>query len=339
MQRVFAAIGLAAALATPRPALAKPACAPGAVLDGEPALVADLASALAALAITSPASDCPAIHATVARADTGLTVTVRDPAGRYSQRRVTDTRVAATFIESWVRADIEAPLLAPRRPTWRPPSASVAATRPSEPTVKQPILLSLAVAAATSDGDDNSSWTTVTVGVCAKLGPLCLGALGRFADNRDFTTEGALTPARRHTSDLMVEARWPLPLGQAVLAPRVAAGIGWLRSSNTPPPLPPECEPAAPDCAPEPVADPFTVTTPGLRLDLGVSLVIPITRGVAVDLGAGYQFAPTARRDRVLPDGTDPTLPDDDPLYDELALPGEPQRWLSFGIGLRLGAP
>src|SRR5450432_683376 len=107
---VFVTLSLAAGLSRPAEA-----CVPTVRLGGDPTRVAEVSAALAARGVeTTAMSGCPVVAVTLeARGKTTL-VSMTGSDERVLSRAVTDARTAATVIESWVRTDVEAPLLARR---------------------------------------------------------------------------------------------------------------------------------------------------------------------------------------------------------------------------------
>jgi hypothetical protein len=91
------------------------ACAAAVVVGGDEDAVAALAPRLGARGISTIVPDgCAAARARVERTDEGLVLRFEDPAGRRFERTVAGAEAAAALVESWVRSDLTAPLLAGR---------------------------------------------------------------------------------------------------------------------------------------------------------------------------------------------------------------------------------
>jgi hypothetical protein len=287
-------------------------------------------------------------------------------------RGVTTEEIAATWIESRVRTDVGAPLLAARMIAAPPPEggASPGATAPAAdamlgtaaPPTRDP--LSIAVAIESSFAGDGTDWRTYSLSACARIGPVCVGALGRLGDNEASVHDDMFIIAKRSSRDLLVTASLPIRGRRFTLSPMVGAGVGWMRTSQRDEPLFTPVEPGA--CAEDPTISPeycelpdrVDVTTRGARLAAGVSLSIPLGDRVALDIGVSGELLTGAHTDLYVrddpwgdesvpcepedpspdcaPDGTmtDPGYPDDFFEY-----PGEPDRFFRAGIGLRIGLP
>jgi hypothetical protein len=318
--------------------------------------------------------DCPAVRARVTRQGDALTVVLRDPDGRSAGRRLADARIAAAWIESWMSPDLGAPLLAPRpAPPLAAPAAAavpvpaVDVVRPADRAESDP-RLTLGVGSRSLYAGDGSSWRSIDVAACARLGFACVGLTGSVADNTGFSANDGLTEAKRRAIDLLAIARVPIRVGRATVSPGVGLGVGWLRTERdesaeqqfvddpncmTDPATGMECPPIPQ--APYYIGDLHHAATFGVRGQLSVALSVPIGGPFALEVGAGLDLAPFAHRDpfpvaTMQDDGTDPgggenggdpTDPDgsagdvpSDPFTD---LPGEPDHSGWWGISLRVG--
>lgn len=358
-------IAIAVITAT-RPAAAQtPPCEPAAILDGDPSVVEPIAAGLAARGIARASAggaggECPAMVVQVARTEGGLDVAVQDGNGRMERRVVSTDDIACAWIESLVRTDLDAPLLAERAPPavavaapMSPPSDAVAVEVDSERVVRpgaaaRPLRWSVSVGADSAVADDRSSWRAVTVGGCAELGPACVGASARYARNGGWTLNGGFTYSDRSAIDVTIAARVPVTLGAARVVP--SAGLGWGRFSSTfreplPPIAPPEPGPDGTTCMEDPALceEPYytsmTERSRGLRLEGGLSVEVPLTSWLAVELGAMVSWSPSAHVEPFMPEwtlmdpGVDPTDPYDQDLF---GMPGEPSRFVRAGVGLRV---
>jgi hypothetical protein len=161
----------------------------------------------------------------------------------------------------------------------------------------------------------------------------------------------------------MATARLPARLGKATLAPSASLGIGWLHTERDEEGLEqqyeqdPDCLPQDPtnpdECRPTPVppyvyGDGFNQVTVGLRSQLAITLSMAITEQVSVELGVGVDLVPTAHgQPFVHPETLGQLGPDVNQLPPEETgvgldpareLPGEPDHFTWWGIGLRVGA-
>ncbi len=338
-----------------------------------------MARALRARGVGAAADSCAAVRVTVGAAERGLEVTVHGADGRDARRRVSTAEMAAVWIDSWVRDDAVAPLLAvpePAPPTTvaampaeqsrAPGAAPLSPPSDAVPRQQAPAVhhwLSVGAGLDFLSGDDGSSTRSVRADACIAAGPLCVGIDGRYADHSWLAPEDNMTQIRRRGADLMATARWPVSVGRAVLAPSASVGLGWMRTEKSwpnnitdPPPCGPDgagccdpatdpncCDPTSPNCVPPPA--PYTTVdhagndTLGLRVGGSLSLTLPVTDNIAVELAAGIELMPSAHRDAVDPyaaDRADPSKnpPPPDPLT---MLPGEPGRYTWLGLGVRVG--
>lgn len=340
-----------------------------------------MARALRARGVGAAADSCAAVRVTVGAAERGLEVTVHGADGRDARRRVSTAEMAAVWIDSWVRDDAVAPLLAAPEPAPRttaaalpaeqsraPGAASLSPPSDAAPHTRPPAVhhwLSLGASADFLSGDEGSSSRSVHGSACVAAGPLCLGLEGRYADASSLAPEDNMTQIRRRGADLMATARWPVSVGRAVLAPSASVGLGWMRTEKRwptgnitdPPPCGPDgsaccdpatdpncCDPTNPNCVPPPPSPYTTVDHAGndsfgVRVGGSLSLTLPVTDNIAVELAAGVVLMPTAHHDAVDPyaaDRIDPSKnpPPPDPL---IMLPGEPGRYTWLGLGVRVG--
>ncbi len=348
---MLAVFGLVGVFSATGPAAASPrSCPPIAIVRGEATVVEPILAQLTSEGIGLVRdADCPVVEASVARDRAFLVVTLRDRSGRRSNRTVTNARVAAIWIESWVSSDVATPLLTARSAAPPPSSvASVSVDRPSAAPASPDTRLTFTAFLANGSGNDNSRWDALTIAGRYRLGRVRAGIGGRLSDNRDYSSAEAFTPARRQSTELLAFAELPIAFGRAVIAPRAGVGLGWLATSRMEEAWP-ECEDVnEPECPPEgipPAGDGFAVSSFGARAELGVTLSIPIADRVALDLGVSYQVAPFSHSGVFLPaepdDSGEPSDPDPDGSEPEpdpgLALPGEPRTLVWWGIGLRIG--
>jgi hypothetical protein len=271
------------------------ACARGARLAGDPATVAGVAAILAERGIATelPAA-CTAVAVRLERDGEAMTVSIdgREP------RAVTDAATAATVIESWVRTDVEAPLLAARTPSAQPAPA-VAVVVPAPPSGHSVQWFTLGETAIASD---RTSWLGVQMGVCVRLGPVCAAARLRIAGvaGGPGMWEHGLD---RRGVELLVGGDIPLSLGRWIIAPGFGGGVGtvFTRLADT--------------------EGKMGMEIGGLRADAHVAFAYPVTKRLALelDLSAGLTQATHIES------------------FSPMPLPDVPTALVRFGAGLRYG--
>lgn len=339
-----------------RPAAADPAaCAPAARVAGDPELGASIELELAVLGVVSrdvPAA-CPAVDVDVSRAGDAVVVVVRDAAGRRAQETVTDTHVAAVWIDSWARPELGAPLLVPRAEVAPPVVAPPTATAPA-PT-RAPVGLD---AAATHGGlvldagggllygDDGSTWRALDLGLCARLGRLCIGAAATLADDRNFSHNGGMSQTDRLAGALLATVSAALPLGQMHLVPSAGLGAVWTRATRgagcslqMDPANQLDCE------TPVVVEDGFEIDTLAVRARLGLAGAFPVSDRVSFLLGGAIEWTFLGRDEATLPSYIDPDasggMDPDGALWpiEAYEMPADPTRHTRIGAALRVGWP
>jgi hypothetical protein len=292
------------ALAAPRSGRGAP-CPPATRLRGDPALVAGVTTALGERGIVAgdPAG-CPTVEVQVDRRDGRLLVSRTGDGDQPVERAVTDIRTAATVIESWVRTDVEAPLLATRTiaapepppPPTVAPSIAVAA-RPPERGVQ------LFTVAETTHASDATSWFGLQVGACVMLGPACAAARARLATVTHGPGPWRQGNLDRRGVEVLLGADVPLRWRRATISPGLAGGIGWIHTHDESSPL-------------------RGAETGGLRAEAHAALSYPIHPRLAIEAVASFDLTQATHVETSSPA---PLLPD------------EP-RWLArLGAGLRFG--
>jgi len=345
-------------------------CPPSAELAGERITVERVAGELRRLGVAVtvtpdvlPADAPPAAHpdgCAVVRAfvqlDDGgaIAVAVRG-AGRSSEGRVmSDPVLAAAWIDSWTRDDIDVALWAapPARvataasPAVNPPRDAIPAPASAPRGVRDRVTLAAAYEEAWSD--DDARWRGASAAACVQVDGFCVGARARAVFD-PARLVGATAMARDDLS-LLATASYPLALGTMTVAPELGLGVGRLstkRVDGTCTAPPPSCDPMDPTCVvPEPTCDPGTSPvvavgdglherTYAVRFALALRVAVPLFRHVSLDGLAGVGWSPFAHT-AMFPAGTT-TSPMMAPP-DTLALPGEPRTSYQLGIGLRVGA-
>jgi hypothetical protein len=280
--------------------LAGPARAAGepslpAVLDGDPALVAQVGDALAGRGVATAASaPGEAVRVQLTSGTNGISLALRDQHGRAAERTVATAETAAALIESWTRQGIAEPLL--RHPPAVTPAPVMETVVPVAEARWTP---SFRLSGETAFGLDRSLSMGVSAGACLRLGPLCLGAAGRFARDlgeSEARLERGLLARPRPSADLeaLGTVELPIPLGQATLVLGVGAGMGWGSDG--------EREGA------------------GLRTEARAALAVPMGPRLSLELGIAAAMAPGPRPPALA--GEAVALPD-----------GQ----LRFGLGVRWG--
>ncbi|CAN5712608.1 hypothetical protein BH11MYX3_BH11MYX3_45630 [soil metagenome] len=280
------------------------ACAPTAVLSGDPDLVAAVSEILGGRGIALSPGDCPALRVQLVRRGEALVLELALDDAPPIQRVVAETSTAATVIESFTRADVGSPLLA----THAIPSTTADAIRTSPAPVlggspSRPSARGVHVFGAfeTSYASDRTSWVGAHVGACITLGPVCAAARIRIASV-------AAGPGvwenqiERRSIEMLAGLDIPFALGRAMLSPGFAAGLGQMHTRG------PTHE--------------MRSETGGMRADVHLTLSIPISRHLAIDVfGAA--------------DLTQETIVENGP---EMAtLPAEPRLIMRLGLGIRYG--
>ena len=296
--------------AVARPALAGTACTPAARVEGTGAQWSDVVADLErrGIATSSVPDGCSVVHAQVRRVAEGLVVRVVDSDGRTAERTTHTPAAAATFIESWTRGDVVAPLLVARAdpPIVHRVPAPDKNTRPTNDRLTA--ALSLSTAAETSVATDGSIWFGVNAGVCMPIGPVCAGALARVASDSGWSGDSEDQRSSRVAADILLGAAVPIRYGRLTLLPGIALGLGWMRIT------------ALHSLTGTETAD---VDTGGLRSSASLRMSFRLLDQVALDLGLAADLAPLAHTE---PYNAEATF-----------LSGEPFAYFRFGLGVRIG--
>jgi len=204
------------------------ACPPAVRLGGDKALVAEVAPVLSERGISTAPGECPALAIVLDKRGRATLVTAAGDDGGAT-REVTDVRTAATVIESWVRTDVEAPLLARRRADddaggGAPPTVVVDAPAPDATGGLQAFALGESGLA-----NDRTSSVGLQVGACAMRGPACVGGRARVATVADGPGEWEAT-MDREAVDALASLDLPVRLGRMVASSGVGLGLGWVHT-------------------------------------------------------------------------------------------------------------
>ena len=191
-------------------------CKPTAIAAGDPVLVQNLTSQLAASGIeTTPANGCPAVRVTLEQRGPQLHLQLADAFERTSERDVRDVATAVAIIESWTTQEIEAGTL-PEAPA---PSAPV--------VIERSQFRGASLHAVSSLGTDGTTWVGAALAACAPVGPLCAG--GSLRAQLDTTATGPTSSLSQDSYLLAAYATIDLPrrLGSFVASPGIGVGYGF----------------------------------------------------------------------------------------------------------------
>lgn len=227
------------------------ACAPAAVVAGDPELVTIVQQRLLDRGVAERAPDrCPGVVATVLARPEGILVERLEPSGRRDVRVVSSVEMAATLIESWAEHDLLEPILglpfsphAPSAPTpatpsevsagaedvIEPPSSPPGGVAPSDEAASPSTLMRISLEGGVALASDGSLWAVPAVRWCLGLGPICVGAAVRGQLDLRATGRSQDLDTTRLGFDATLTAEVPLRLGALALSPGVGLGAGWLR--------------------------------------------------------------------------------------------------------------
>ena len=295
---------------------ASAACRPGVRLDGDVALVGAVGAALGergiATDVTSDAgraAECAPARVTLARRDDRIAVSIAGAREPAVEREVTDARTATTVIESWVRTDVDEPLLASRTiamaaprpapaaaPVPPPPPVTTTTVAPPPANGRGVQLFALAERSLASDG---TAWLGVQIGGCVALGPLCIGGRGRFslAAGPQLSQDNL----ERHGFELLAAADLPLRFGPAVLSPGLGVGVGSVHTRQK--------------------STGLSEGTGGPHADAHVSMAYQLRPHLALEAAMSVDVTETTHVESSA----------------AVILPDEPQFFARFGAGVRFG--
>jgi hypothetical protein len=299
---MVAVIGLTPLGLTPLTARADPSCVPAVILDGDRALIAEIASQLRESGISSPLRGCPFARVTIERHGDSIALSIVDPDDRRAQRAVGDPATAAVLIESLLAAQDPAIRIATAQPVDVQRDAEVPAVLAPSPPIAVPG--ALAMAAESSLATDRSFWFGVRASGCVMLGPACVGGATRFA--RDTLVAGAaeVSEASRFGADLLLSGELPIERDGFTLTPGVGLGVGWLHVRR------------------DVMTDTVEIDTGGLRAEAHVSATMPLGRLLQLRLGASIAISPVAHTQPFRAEGNE--------------APGEPRGFARVELGLEV---
>lgn len=288
------------------------ACPPAAKVVGEGPLADEVRELLVLRGIPSEGDpECPVVLAQIESADGAIRVQLSSSGETTEMRTVSDTVTAATVIESWVRSDIEQPLIegAEMKPT--PPATTPTNPKPTplaiEPPAANSVVVSTGAAVFVSRGDEASVWVAPEVSSCLSVGPVCAGALVRGEFDTRLSGSSVQFDTSRLGADVLIAATLPVQVGKLSLAPTIGAGAGWLRHRFN---------------GEEAGTEKVVVDTGGVRLEARAALRVPIARRISAEFAMRFGLSPLARR----------TLAEEG-----FELAGEPLWSAGLGAGVRFG--
>ncbi len=299
-------------------------CMPTALLHGEGEVVTELGLELNLLGVsTREAKKCPMASAHVERGAGGVVVSLREPSGQRATRTLSNARIAATWIDSWLQEDLRAPLLAARL---LPQRSAVAVQRSPRPpllakaqTRAVPARRYQASVAYESRYPSGPSWTGLRAGVCVSVGFACIGGQATIASSSDETIEEAnYEEFSRSSASLVANLIIPIDIGQATLRPSLGLGASRMTTERT----------TTLTCVGVPetgVCDDDIETersTWAPTAEVGVSASLPLARSLRVEFGGSLSVRPLGkaaeklRLDDSPPPCADPTNPFCDDIVD-----------------------
>ena len=264
---------------------------------GDPELGGTVAGILATRGID--AGRCGAVHARVERR--GETIVV---ANDTIERTVNDPATAATVIESWVREDLAAPLLAAHAVAIADPLPSIHTNEPLVVTSPSGLHVHASGAFETSFASDRTTWLGPSLGACVELGPVCVAARLRVA--AVIAGPGPWDRSDRLETEVLIGGDIPIRIGSGhtQIVPGFGGGIG-LMSTHA-------------EGMPE---TRMYSRTGGLRGDAHVALELPVWHDLAFAVTLGFDI-------------TQNTHVETNTTY---AFPDEPWLIARLGVGLRYG--
>ena len=224
---------IAVLLAWPVDLAAQAVCMPVVQVSGEPALARPVIALLRGRGVkVGGTSRCGVMTAVLTGSGELTRITIVDTDGRTVERVAEDAGAAATAIESWVRRDIDAPLLEPRaapaQDADREQPAPIAQT--AAPAVERRI--EVGGAAEAGLGSDGSTWTGARAHACLSVGPVCAGAMVRYARDSETGGDGIVRDTSRSALDLLLTADLPLHGRRFFLSPGAGLGQQTMRATR-----------------------------------------------------------------------------------------------------------
>jgi hypothetical protein len=299
-------------------AAAQPACTPVVQVSGDPVLARPVMALLRDRGVkVDGASKCGVMTAVLTGSGERTRITIVDVDGRTVERMAEDARAAATAIESWARRDITAPLLEAREA----PAAAQDLDREQPRTIVAPVqvverLIEVGGAAEAGLAGDGSIWTGARAHACVTVGPVCAGALLRFARDTESGGDSIVRDTSRSALELLLSADLPLRGRRFFVAPGAALGHHTMRARRR---------------SGDHESNDAVVLALRAHAAAGYRITSAWSLRAELALGA-FPFAP-----RVLAESPEPSDPDND-LDDAPPLAGVPRLQAWFGIGMTYGA-
>jgi hypothetical protein len=297
------------------PAAAPAVCSSTALLAGDVASVTAVGAALRQRGIHGTrAASCAGVRVTIARCDAGLRLERTNPSGRITARVVATADTAALLIESWLRTDIAAPLLAahaieeqPAAPPVLPVAlvpapalvSAIPEPAPGPSAGEAPVVVQASppAAVARSAGtamamlgeaavvhDGSRAWGG-SLSSCVGVRALCVGLTARLArlsmvtDVSDLSR--GLDTVEGYDTEGLIGADVPLRFGRLAVRPGGGAGVGWVRTRG------PFFEHRA------------DFDSVGLRAEARLELDLRVSRTLALELGLSGGAGATSTIGRV----------------------------------------
>jgi hypothetical protein len=189
-------------------------------------LIASVTPILTERGIASSPDACPALSVRLERRGKQIVVsTASKDDERPTESIVSGVRTAATVIESWVRTDVEEPLLVsrPRVDAESPPDAAAV-----PPSATRGLYAFAAV--ERTFASDRTGWFGGQVGACVMLGRVCASTLLRAAAVTDGPAQ--FQNLDRYGFEILLGADLPIRLDRLTLSPGLGFGLGWTHTSD-----------------------------------------------------------------------------------------------------------
>ncbi|MEO8549133.1 MAG: hypothetical protein ABI678_04150 [Kofleriaceae bacterium] len=194
------------------------ACAPTAIAEGDPALVADLATRLIANGIaTARTGDCPVVMVRVEQRGEQLHLRLADPFQRRGERDVRDVATAAAIVASWTMQVIDEGSLPEVHVEVPPP--------PLPPVASRPWTIGASIGSALAS--NTATWLGGGLAGCVRVGPLCAGAAALAMVDTRATGDTAAVLVDSWTVIGLATLDLPVPLGALTLTPGLGVGYGY----------------------------------------------------------------------------------------------------------------
>jgi hypothetical protein len=324
--RALFAASLATAFA-PATASAQGSCGIAVRLEGEPDLVSEVSAQLALRGIdVAPPIECEGARARLVREGDRLRLEVASH-GQVSRRPVGTVTLAAVLIETWVRTDLEGPLLAP--PVLPlvtvPRDSTISTVAPAPEPVRS--VGQLEVEGEGTAGASDEGFGLFVAG-CVRYRRACLGAGGRVIQMT--TSLGGGSSTDRNGAEGLAFVSLPWRRGSWALSPSLGAGVGWLHSYSPSGGATLSGACVGSSCSFTPAAPSFDVSDVGLRLEAALSGALFVGESWALQTRLAVSVAPGAHAAPLI----------GEPLQSEASiLAGEPVWLARLGLGVEWGSP